>query len=131
MDRRETGNIGEANAIACLTRQGWNVAVPLTEDNFYDFIVEREGALRTVQVKATTYERPKENKDGYMVELRNNSWNSTEGMSRKKMDEKPFDFLFVWTPENEYLIPAESVGGSRGITVREGGKYEEYRIGSA
>jgi len=124
---RHIGNVGESSAISSLTRNGWNVSFPLSENNPYDLIVEKKGELATVQVKATTYERPEARPESYMVELRDQSWN-TEGVNREKMMNKNFDFLFVWTPENNYMIPSEKVGGNRGITVHPDGKYSRFLI---
>lgn len=56
-------------------------------------------------------------------------------MSRKFFKEtrtKDFDILFVLTADdNIWIIPEENVPGGFTISLREGGKYEQYRIHSA
>ena len=50
---KEKGNSGLGMAIAYFTTNGYIVSIPLNDTQDYDLIIEKNGELRTVQVKAT------------------------------------------------------------------------------
>ena len=52
--------------------------------------------------------------------------------SGKKNVSKDFDLLFVLTADDKvWIIPEEEIVGSFTISLRDGGKYDQYRISSA
>jgi hypothetical protein len=97
---------------------GFNVSFPLTENNPYDFVIERAGSCSLVQVKGSQNQK---SEGVYEVDLR-----SSSGSHRKVMDPNLFDYLVVVTPEDTYVIPADEVGGNVTLRVNRKGKYSQY-----
>jgi hypothetical protein len=122
MNKRQQGHWGEMKALSKLAEYGYSLSFPLSEDNPYDIVAEKEGNFFSVQVKSTTY---KKEEIAYKVELRNSNFN-TKGQNRKNFDKKHIDFLFVATPENCYLIPTENINATSGIRVRKNNKYGKF-----
>lgn len=108
--KRETqrkGDIGVTQAIATFTRQGFDVALPVTESAAYDLIVD-DGNLHKVQVKYI---------GGSEVDLRCIHSNG-KGYVVKKYG-KDFDWLYVLKADGrEYLIK-EDLSGRRSINPSE------------
>ena len=89
------GDIAKCQAISTFTKMGYDVGILLTESASYDIIVDVEGILHKVQVKYSTSKE---------VDLRCIHSNS-KGYVVNKYKEKDFDWLYVYTSdENEYLI---------------------------
>lgn len=122
MNRRDWGNIAEAKAISVMTQMGYNISFPLTEDNHYDLIAEKDGDCKLVQVKGT---RDKRSGGFFAVELRT-SWSPKKNEQKQRLHIEMLDYLVVVTPENVYVIPADKVDGKTGLWVRSDGKYSDY-----
>ena len=56
MDRKQLGRLGLGLAIAYYTKQGYTVSLPINDTQWYDLIIEQNGAFQTVQCKATATE---------------------------------------------------------------------------
>ena len=52
---KEKANFGLRMAIAYFSTNGYTVSIPLNDTQDYDLIVEKNGILQRVQVKATGY----------------------------------------------------------------------------
>lgn len=91
-EKKEKGDIGMAFSLAICTEQGWSCCIPLSEHQSYDFIAEKNGICKRVQVRYTT---PK--KGVLETKLRNcwNDKNGTHSVLRKKND---FDTLAIYNP---------------------------------
>ena len=50
---KEKGNSGLGIAIAYFTINGYTVSIPLNDTQDYDLVIEKNGKLESVQVKAT------------------------------------------------------------------------------
>ena len=50
---KEKGNSGLGMAIAYFSTNGYTVSIPLNDTQDYDLVVEKDGNLKTIQVKAT------------------------------------------------------------------------------
>ena len=102
-----------AQAIATFTKQGYDVALPITESAAYDIIVDDNEALRRVQVRFSS------TKD---VELRRIHSNS-QGYVIKKTRANAYDWLYVlFSDGREYLLK-QCFEGRRAIKPTE-----TYRI---
>ena len=55
--KRNIGNAGLSMAIAYFGANGYTVSVPLNDTQDYDLIVDMDGALKKIQVKATKPQR--------------------------------------------------------------------------
>jgi len=99
---KERGNAGLAIAIAYFGANGYTVSVPLNDTQDYDLIVEINGELQKVQIKATGYKT----NGNYTVNLK--SAGGTKGTIYKRVNETKVDLLFVLCENMDmYLIPKE------------------------
>lgn len=119
---KKQGDAGLGSAIAYFTSLGSMVALPLTDSQEYDLIIDQNFDLKKIQVKTSDY-RTKYNI--HVVELCTKGGNKT-GQSVKKFDKSKVDFLFILTNEARYLIPSSDVGGESKINL--GTKYDKFKV---
>lgn len=119
---KEKGNSGLGMAIAYFSTNGYTVSIPLNDTQDYDLIIEKNGKLKSVQVKATGCKR----KNGtYQVALK--SCGGTAGSMYKTIIDTKVDYLFILNKEKEmYLIPKEEIKNRTTLNLCK--KYQEYKI---
>ncbi len=119
---KEKGNSGLGMAIAYFSTNGYVVSIPLNDTQDYDLIIEKDGKLKTVQVKSTGCKT----KNGvYQVSLK--SCGGTKGKTYKTVIDTKVDLLFVLNEEAEmYLIPIDKLSNKTSLNLCE--KYQEYLI---
>ncbi len=124
-NKKKQGDAGMGVAICWFSLRGWTVAIPLTDSQPYDLVVEAPGGegLKKVQVKTTTML----NKYGrYEVSLRTCGGNRSGYGNSKNFDPSEVDLVFVITQVgDQYLIPSVECGGSTLLTLGE--KYLKFR----
>lgn len=119
----DQGNIGLAKAIYDLQVLGYRISIPITENQKYDLICDKDDKLYKVQIKTTKHK----SKYGiFKVNLRtlggNQSFNSI-----KKRKVGDYDFLYVLTDENvSYLIPDSEIFAENAISL--GNNLSKYII---
>ena len=119
---KEKRNSGLGMAIAYFTTNGYVVAIPLNDTQDYDLIIEKDGEIKTVQVKSTGC---KTKNRIYQVALK--SCGGTNGKTYKTLIETKVDFLFVLNEKLEmYLIPKNKIRNKATLNLCE--KYSEYRV---
>lgn len=119
---KEKGNSGLGIAIAYFTTNGYVVSIPLNDTQDYDLVIEKDKALKTVQVKATGC---RTKNDIYQVALK--SCGGSKGNTYKTFIETKVDYLFVVNEQLEmYLIPKERI--SNKTTINLCSKYEKYKV---
>ena len=119
---KEKGNSGLGMAIAYFTTNGYVVAIPLNDTQDYDLIIEKDGEIKTVQVKSTGC---KTKNRIYQVALK--SCGGTNGKTYKTLIETKVDFLFVLNEKLEmYLIPKNKIRNKATLNLCE--KYSEYSV---
>ena len=123
---KQQGDLGEADAIAVLTRLGGEVSAPLFSSPNYDLVVDFGAGLQRVQVKTSTAE---ERPGRYM--------RPTLNQRRKPELERPGAGLrsqslrsALRTPldRQRWLIPATAVDASRPASCLGGAKYRRVRV---
>lgn len=120
---KKQGEIGIAEAIAFFTRSGFNVLLPITDSNDYDFVIELNSVFSRVQVKTSSYKR----NDNYVINLSvkggNRSFNTV-----KKFDYTKVDYVFILVEDGvKYCIPSKDISGLTGsITMCR--KYDTYKV---
>jgi len=125
MNSRKQGDVGLGSAIGWFTANGYTVCIPLTDNQDYDLVVEKDHGMQKVQVKTTTQKLPS---GAYEVELRTKGGNKSGDGKEKSFESTAVDYLFVITEKGDrYLIPANKVITKSTISV--GSKYDEYKIG--
>lgn len=119
---KKQGDAGMGAAIAHFTSLGIMVAIPLTDSQEYDLIIEEDNILKKIQVKTTDYKT----KYGiYAVELTTKGGNKS-GQTTKKFDPTKVDYLFILTNEYKYIIPATQIEVRTKLNL--GIKYNYYRL---
>lgn len=120
---RKQGDVGLGSAIAWFTQEEYTVCVPLTDNQDYDLVVEKDCGLKKVQVKTTFCK----SKHGiYKVNLRVFGGNQSR-QSIKKFDKTKVDFIYALTEEGQrYLIPTKSLDNINSISL--GKLMNEYKV---
>ena len=121
---RRQGDVGMAIAISWFARNDYRVAIPLTDSQDYDLVVEQDNCFYSVQVRTTYYEKYP---GIYQLNLRVTGGNRSGSGVSKPFDPEKIDFLFAVTDSGEqYLIPGKSVTNKRSINL--GDKYAQYKV---
>lgn len=103
---KDQGNIGLAKALYELHLLGYRISIPITENQNYDLIVDKDNKLYRVQVKTT---KQKSKYGIYGVNLRTLGGNQSFH-TIKKHKTGDYDLLYVLTDENtSYLIPDSEI----------------------
>lgn len=105
------GAVGLAFAIAYYQSNGYNVLLPLVDNQSYDLVVEQLGQFLTVQVKTT---KTKE-LGNYKVDLRRSRPNRT---CNKKLPLGRCDLVFVLCEDgSQYSIPYSEIENQGTVTL--------------
>jgi hypothetical protein len=124
---RRQGDIGEAAAIAWLTRAGFGVWVPLGHSPDTDLIAERDDRLLRVQVKTSTALR----NDRYEVSLATKGGNRSWSGRVKTIDPSRYEYLFVLVGDGrQWFIPATQIA-AKTMVLLGGPKYAAFEVGEA
>lgn len=114
-EKQANGQKSELLAEYYLINKGYVVSKPINDFSEYDFIIDDENVLATVQVKTVYFDNSKKRWIGSCVtsHIRGNS-----RRINKKYTEKSFDYgLFICKEHNKaYLIPIALIAGRRSIT---------------
>ena len=115
MNSRKQGDVGTGYAIAYFLAKEYTVAIPISDSQGYDLLVEKDGVFNRVQVKTCF----KKDKNGsYKVELRTISNTRGRKLEIRKPSSKNFDVLFITDGDGKmYLIPASEVDGQGTISM--------------
>lgn len=115
MNSRKQGDVGTGYAIAYFLSNGYTVAIPISDSQKYDLVVDKDGKLSRVQCKTSF----KKNRSGfYQVELRTISNTRGRKLEIRKPSKDEFDFLFVTDGDGKtYLIPSTEVHEMSSISL--------------
>ena len=121
-NNKEKGNSGLGMAIAYFSTRGYTVSIPLNDTQDYDLVIEKDGFLKTVQVKATGC---KTKNNIYQVALK--SCGGTKGKEYKTIINTNIDFIFILNADLEmYLIPKKDITNKS--TINLGKRTQKYRV---
>jgi PD-(D/E)XK endonuclease len=121
---RRQGDIGEAAAIAWLTRTGFGVWVPLGHSPDADLIAQREDRLLRIQVKTSTALR----NDRYEVSLATKGGNRSWSGRVKTIDPSRYEYLFVLVADGrQWFIPATEIA-AKTMLLLGGPKYAAFEV---
>jgi len=119
---KEKGNAGLGMAIAYYSCNGYTVSIPLNDTQDYDIVIEKNGIIKTVQVKASSCKSKKLN---YQIALK--SCGGTKGKTYKTVVDTNVDIIFIVTSDKEmYEIPKLDVKNKSTINICD--KYAKYRV---
>lgn len=111
------GSVGEIAAQLEFLKRGYEVYSPATDNTTFDFIVQKDGVLETVEVKTTTVRTP--NLTGWTVQLKSTRPNRS-GNTIKMFDNTKMDYLCV------YLEPIDKVIIMRASSIKARGALVVY-----
>lgn len=118
------GDVGLGVAIAWFVQNDYRVAIPLTDSQDYDLVIEINGAFSSVQVRTTYYEKYA---GIYQVNMRVSGGNRSGTGKVKHFDPGKVDYLFAVTDAGDkYLIPSAEITNKRSINL--GKKYAAYKV---
>lgn len=102
----DQGNIGLAKALYELQLLGYRISIPITENQKYDLIGDKDGKLYRIQIKTTKYK----SKYGiYYANLRTLGGNQSYHIAKKR-EIGDWDLLYILTDDNiSYLIPDDMI----------------------
>ena len=117
---KEKGNAGLAMGIAYFGSNGYTVSIPLNDTQDYDFIVEKDGNLQTVQCKSTGSITQYGN-----YQLSVSSCGGTNGKRYKSVIHTNVDLLFALRGDGVmYVIPVKEIKNTNTINLTtEKSKY--------
>ena len=122
---RRQGDIGEAAAIAWLTRAGFGVWIPLGHSPDADLIAQCDNRLLRVQVKTSTALR----NDRYEVSLATKGGNRSWSGRVKTLDPSRYEYLFVLVGDGrQWFIPAAQIA-AKTMVLLGGPKYAAFEVG--
>lgn len=116
-------------AIAYFGANGNTVSIPLNDTQDYDLVVDIDGVLKKVQVKATNY---KGTAHSYTISLRTVS--GTTRKVAKTVKDTDIDLLFCLLGDGSmFLIPVDEIHNKNTINISgyaENGcaDYSQYRV---
>lgn len=118
------GSIGLGQAIACFTKLGYIVSVPLNDSQDYDLIVEIDNRLYKVQVKTVTYKNESGNYQPFIRKMCKNTKKSYVVAAT----DLEYDYLFITSSDLEnWFIPKEKVKNIRNsFSLSE--RFDKYKI---
>jgi hypothetical protein len=121
---RRQGDIGEAAAIAWLTRAGFGVWIPLGHSPDADLIAQREDRLLRIQVKTSTALR----NDRYEISLATKGGNRSWSGRVKTIDPSRYEYLFVLVADGrQWFIPATEIA-AKTMLLLGGPKYAAFEV---
>lgn len=103
-----------AKAIHTLSFHFENIAVPIRNSVKYDLIIEKNSQTYRVKVIATSSKAPS---GCYVANLRKSGGYNKMNTQKSPFDSQHCDFLYIHTPEEEYLIPSHRIPNGRQLSM--------------
>lgn len=112
---KNIGNSSLGIAISYFVCNGFIVSIPLNDTQDYDLVIEKDGKLDKVQVKATGC---KTKNNIYQVSLK--SCGGTKGKEYKTLINTNIDYLFILNADLKmYVIPKSEIKNKCTINLGE------------
>lgn len=101
-NNKNKGRTGLALGIAYYGANGYTVCMPLNDTQWYDFLIEKDGIIQTVQCKSTASQ-------DHTISLR--SMGGTKGIVYDRVVNHDIDFLFCvdFLTNTLYNIPLQEI----------------------
>lgn len=122
---KHQGDVGLAIAIGWFVANHYRVAIPLTDSQDYDLVIETEGKFYSVQVKTTYFKVPETG--NYHLSLKVSGGNRSGTGKIKTFDPSRVDFIFgVTEMGDKYLIPSSAISARHAISLCD--KWAQYKV---
>lgn len=95
----DKGDVAEAAIILDLTKRGFTVFKPLSQNTYADVVIMKDNRLETVQIKYVT---PTDTK--LQIPLRKQASNTREIRETYKYNQTPLDWIAAYCPSPETII---------------------------
>lgn len=95
----DKGDVAEAAIILDLTKRGFTVFKPLSQNTYADVVILKDNRLETVQIKYVSQYDGK-----IQVPLRKQSSNTKEIRETYKYNQTPLDWIAAYCPDPEVVI---------------------------
>ena len=123
VNTKELGDMAVGNAISYFISNKYEVCLPIGDKRDYDFLVEKNGEIKRVQVKFAGISSRGKCVAGLRITGGNQSFNYS-----RKYKKNSFDILFVYTGRGQkYVLPWSHVLCRNEISI-ENNKYTRYLV---
>jgi hypothetical protein len=128
---RQQGDVGLTAAIYYFTLKGWDVCLPITDNQPYDLVVYSDKVgFKKVQVKTSNFQQGNmQSSTGlkyYHVKIGSTHSNS-QGTFSKHFNKNSVDYLFILTGDGQFwLIPTDELDPKS--QIRLGPTYNKYKV---
>lgn len=95
----DKGDVAEAAVILDLTKRGFTVFKPLSQNTYADVVILKDNRLETVQIKYVSQYEGK-----IQIPLRKQSSNTKEIRETYKYNQTPLDWIAAYCPDPEAVI---------------------------
>jgi hypothetical protein len=110
------------SAISLIALRFDNLSIPIKNNFYYDLIGELDGKLFKIKVVQTLYKQPS---GAYKANLAKSGGYLAKKEYKEKFCKEKCDYVFVNTPDGNYLIPSFNINTFKSITLS---KYSEYKV---
>lgn len=97
-------------------------AIPFLSNHNYDIIGITFRYFFKIKIICTENKQPS---GAYIANLLKSGGYESGKERKKHFDNTTCDFLFVWTPDDKYLIPSQNITQTRAVTLSV---FEEFKI---
>lgn len=119
-DYLERSYFSVSRAIYILCNRFDNIALPIRHSVHYDILAEKDFNIYRIKVIST---KSKTASGNYIANLRKSGGYSKTNTQKAPFDKKSCDYVYVITPDHEYLIPSHEVKNSRALSM---GSWNNY-----
>lgn len=118
MNTNQKGNLALGKAISYFTENNYIVSLPLNDSQCYDLIIEKDGILKTVQIKYTSEQKSNGN---FICRLQTKNQNKIF----YSLKDTFCNLLFIFCSNGDmFLIPINEIVNNNMITLfKEKSKY--------
>ena len=95
----DKGDVAEAAVILDLTKRGFTVFKPLSQNTYADVVIMKDDRLETIQIKYVT---PTDAK--LQIPLRKQASNTKEIRETYKYNQTPLDWIAAYCPSTETIV---------------------------
>lgn len=95
----DKGDIAEAAVVLDLTKRGFTVFKPLTQNTYADIVILKEHRIETIQIKFVSADN-----HVMKIPLRKQSSNTKEIRETYKYNQTPLDWIAAYCPDPECIV---------------------------
>lgn len=125
MDYIERNHTALLECMFLLRKRFENFCIPTKPNSFFDLVAFSSwGSRHLSSIKIVCTESKKES-GSYVANLLTSGGYRDQKEVKKHFEPSNCHFVFVWTPEDKYLIPTNEITQTKSITLSV---FEEYKL---